>query len=203
MRYLIISIALFLVSCGSYPKKSNFQTVEIVEKTIVNPYFSDSAKDYVYKADINLYKKKFSGIFIVKKTGKDQHRVVFTTEMGNKIFDFTYDKSDFKVNFILDKINKKVVVNVLRKDFKVLLKENPTIQSSFSSNDMAVFETEINKKKHYYHFDHPNGRLIKIVRTANGKEKVKFLFSEINDNIAKNIQILHENFQFRIRLKAI
>lgn len=176
--------------------------IETTDKSVTNSYFSDPSKDYIYKADINLYSRKFSGIFIVKKTSPDDHRVVFTTEMGNKIFDFSYRKDDFNIHFILDEIDKKIITNILRKDFLVLIKENVLVQDSFYYKSDTILETEIDKKQHYY-FIATDGQLKKIVRTNNGKEKVKFLFTEINDNIAKNIQILHENLQLQIYLKAI
>ncbi len=132
MRYLLISIVIFaLVSCGSYTKRNNFKSIETIDKSVTNSYFSDASKDYIYKADIDLYSRKFSGIFIVKKTGPNDHRVVFTTEMGNKVFDFSYGEDDFKINFILDEIDKKIITNILRKDFLVLIKENVLIQGSF------------------------------------------------------------------------
>ena len=68
MRYLVISIICsFAISCTSYVKKNNYKTVVLTENTIINPYFSDTEKDYVYKAKIKVYDHDFGGIFIVKK----------------------------------------------------------------------------------------------------------------------------------------
>ncbi|MGB5556166.1 MAG: hypothetical protein WBM83_16035, partial [Flavobacteriaceae bacterium] len=56
-------------------------------------------------------------------------------------------------------------------------------------------------KRHYYLKE--GGALQKISRTAHGKEKVTFLFSGINDNIAEEISIEHHNIPLIIKLKAI
>ena len=90
MRYLLSSIVLILfISCASYPKKNGFKASE--GQNFENPYFSDASKDYIYKANIEAFGNFFGGIFIVKKLGEDHHRIAFTTEMGNKIFDFTFN----------------------------------------------------------------------------------------------------------------
>ena len=86
MRFLIISICFLIVSCGTYPKKQKFQLDNSTIKNIENPYFSDVGIDYVYKASIDVYKRHFGGLLIIKKIGEQQHRVAFTTEMGNKLF---------------------------------------------------------------------------------------------------------------------
>lgn len=202
MRYLLSSILLMLlVSCASYPKKNGFSETNEQQKTITNPYFSDKAKDYIYKANIDAFGNSFGGMFIVKKLGEDHHRIAFTTEMGNKIFDFTFKGEEFKVNYILKKMDKKILINVLKNDFRVLIKENPSVEKAFQKASNSIYETRIGTKK-YYHFSSEEN-LTKVLRVGNGKEKVEFTFSEINDNIAEHIQILHQNFNLKIILKAL
>lgn len=196
MRYLLISICLLLVACSSYPKKNGFQIQEPSKKDIVNPYFSDKTKDYVYKAKIDVYKKSFGGIFIIKKIEENYHRIVFTTEMGNKIFDFSFEGNNFKVNYILDQIDKKILINILKKDFKALIEEKPFVLNTFSKDNNTIIETEFYNKKHYYYST--DQELKKIVRISNRKEKVEYLFSRIENNIAKHIKIAHKNIKFEI-----
>lgn len=200
MQYLLISICFLFVACGSYPEKQNFTELNTRNSNISNPYFSNQDIDYIYKANIDVYNKNFGGIFIVKKLGNRNHRIVFTTEMGNKLFDFSFIKNEFKVNYILDELNKNILINILKKDFKVLIEDNLDVANTYSSPDETVFKTNINNKKHYYF---KSQQLNKIVRVGNGKEKVIFLFSDINDNIAGQIQILHSNIRLEINLKSL
>ena len=201
MRYLLISICFLFVSCGSYPKKQNFQLDNSVSENLANPYFSDETKDYVYKASIDVYDKHFGGLLIIKKIDKNNHRVAFTTEMGNKLFDFTFIEDDFKVNFILDELNKKMLINILKKDFKVLITEKLKVSNSFKKNNNRIFETTIYNKTHYYFFN--ESQLTHVVKTKNGKEKVEFLFTEISANFADQISIKHNNIKLEIILKSI
>ncbi len=192
---------LLFVACGSYPKEQSFEKAISEKVEINNPYFSDSEKDYVYRADIKVFKNSFSGIFIVKKLGDEHHRIAFTTEMGNKLFDFEFEAKKLKINHILPEMNKKMLINVLKHDFFALIEEKPFSVNSYFKGDLRLSESELLSKKHYYLFE--NGELKKIVRTGGGKEKVSFLFSEINDNIANDIQIKHRNIKLKIYLKRL
>lgn len=202
MRYLLSSILLILcLSCASYPKKNGFTETISQQNRITNPYFSNAAKDYVYKANIEAFGNSFSGILIIKKLGDEHHRIAFTTEMGNKIFDFSFKDDDFKVNHILKKVNKKILINVLKNDFRVLVKEKLFIERVFQKDSNFIYKTRF-WNKNYYHFLSEE-KLKKVVRTNKGKEKVAFTFSEINDNIANEIEILHQNISLKILLKAL
>lgn len=202
MRYLLSSILVVLCfSCASYPKKNGFTVIDSQKDTITNPYFSNTAKDYVYKANIEVFGNSFSGLLIIKKLGIEHHRIAFTTEMGNKIFDFTFLRKDFKVNHILKKMDKKILINVLKNDFKVLVKEMPVVEKVFQKDSQSIYKTRISNKNYYYYLS--TKKLDKVVRTSKGNEKVVFKFSEINDNIANEIEILHQNISLKIFLKAL
>ena len=201
MRFLLISVCFLVVSCGSYSKNQGFKLKTSSTEIIKNPYFSNADIDYIYKASINVYGNHFSGLLILKKIEESKHRVAFTTEMGNKLFDFTFAENSFQVNFILDQLNRKMLINVLKNDFKVLITENLQVINTFSEANTDVFETSIYNKNHYYYFE--NKQLTQVVRTKNGKAKVQFLFSEINNHLADQIDIKHHNIELDITLQSI
>ncbi|MBU2938197.1 hypothetical protein KO494_01470 [Lacinutrix sp. C3R15] len=199
MRYLLISVCFFCFGCASFSKKNNFNPAAITGN-INNPYFANPKQDYIYKANIEVYDNTFGGIFIVKKTDKHQHRIVFTTEMGNKLFDFSFNKDLFKVNYILDDLDKKILINILKKDFKVLISENLKTEETYSLNTTTIKKTTLDNKTYYY-FETPE--LSKVIRANYKKEKVRFLFTKINDTIAQEIEITHTNIKLKIKLKSI
>ena len=202
MRFLLTSLLLMLcISCTSYPKRNHFNPTVTSRVSILNPYFSDTAQDYIYRANIKAFDKNFSGIFIVKKLGIEHHRIAFTTELGNKIFDFTFEGDKFKVNHIVKELDKKLLINVLRNDFEVLVKENPLLEKTFVYKKDTVYQTTILGKDHF-HFCRQK-QLYKITQIKRGKHKVEFLFSEINDDLANYIEINHRNLRLSIRLKSI
>ncbi|MFH6602753.1 hypothetical protein ACEZ3G_04640 [Maribacter algicola] len=168
---------------------------------LLNPYFSQISKDYVYKARIKAFDKSFGGIFIVKKLGEDHHRIVFTTEMGNTIFDFEFIDEEFKINRILPEMDKKALKNILKSDFLALISAKPEIFEMFAKTENTIVAAEILSKKHYYWFT--GEQLTKISRTAREKEKVTFSFSRINNNIAEEIRIIHQNVKLEIILTLL
>lgn len=200
MRFLLISCCVLLVACGSYPKKQNLTPVDATQTVVVNPYFSDVSKDYVYKANIDVYGNSFGGLLIIKKIDTQDYRIAFTTEMGNKLFDFSFVNETFKVNYCIDELNRKLLLNVLKKDFKTLITENLRVKQQFKSRKNHIFETELYDKKHFYFL---SKQLDKIVRVGNGKEKVIVEFKNIKDNVASEIAIIHNNIKLNINLKTI
>ena len=201
MRFLILSLCLFIVACGSYPKKAGLIPTNLEVQTVSNPYFSDLAKDYVYKAQIEVYGNSFGGLFIVKKIEENHHRVAFTTEMGNKLFDFTFNGDDFKVNYIMEDLNKKMFINILKEDFSALIKEQLPVTEAYQNGNHTIYKTSILDQPYFYFIQ--NETLDKIVKAKAGKEKTSFLFQEISDNIADQITIKHQSIKLIIQLKSI
>lgn len=201
MRYFLINCSALLMACGSYPKKNDFKKTEITSLHLINPYFSDMDRDYVYKAKITFADKSFGGLFVVKKLGADQHRVVFTTEMGNKLLDFSFEGSAFKVNYILEEMNRKILINLLRKDFYILIHERPTVLQQYIKQDgSTLLEAKVGKSTYFYS-QHQN--LKKIIDTRHGKEKTVYDFSGVDDHEAQEIDIIHKNIKLSINLKSI
>lgn len=201
MRILLTSVLFLLVGCASYPTKNGFTRTQTIEQGITNPYFSDSSKDYVFKAQIEAYDKNFGGILAIKKLGEAHHRLVFITEMGNTIFDFTFKDNEFKVNKILEELDRKILINILKRDFSALILETPPIDKIFKKEAKTLKIGSVLNKKHYYLSE--NGQLLKIIRTGSEQEKVVFSFLEINDDIAEAIEITHRNIKLKITLSAI
>ncbi|MFS4454846.1 hypothetical protein [Maribacter sp. 2304DJ31-5] len=177
-----------------------FEEIAIPKKHILNPYFSDSSKDYVYKAVIKIHKRTFGGVLAIKKIASQEHRIVFATEMGNTLFDFSFKGNTFKINRILKEMDKKILVNILKKDFEALIKEKPVVIKYYSDQSNILIETKIGKNSHFYSFGEE--RLKQIIRVGPQKEQVIFSFSEINDNIAQHIKVLHKNLNLQITLNA-
>ncbi len=202
MRILLPSLFVFLLlGCASYAKKNGLQSIETIPKKILNPYFSDISKDYVYKAKIEAFDKTFGGLFIVKKLAPSHHRLVFTTELGNTIFDFTFQGEDFKINRILKEMDRQLLIKILKRDFKALIEERPQILRTFKRKGDTIYTTKILSKKHYFYYT--KGHLNTIARVKHGKEKVVILFSKIKNSMSEEVEISHKTFPLTIKLNGI
>ena len=200
IRFLLISIFFSLLfSCKTYQIKDAVATDNVIQ-VVQNQYFSDKSLDYVYKTHIEIYDSKMSGIFIAKRLNDSIHRLVLTTDFGNKLLDFEISENHFKVNFIMDNLNKKIIINTLRDDFRTLLQVNNKIFKTYKSKNEKIHQTENNQ---YYYVDEVSNALKKIIKTNKRKEKVIFTFNSKKATFADNINIQHYTIKLRIDFNQI
>lgn len=199
----LINFFVLLTSCATNTVVKDFKTKPLDVKTYNNPYFSNPDIDYVYKANIWIYGNELSGIFIAKKINESTHRVVFTTEFGNKLLDFEISESDFKVNSIVKELNKKIFITTLKTDFKLLLKKQYLVNEQLENQDYNVYKSENNNKFDYLFESKKDKKLYKIVQTSKRKEKINIFFTSENDTFAQNISIQHQNIKLNIKLNYL
>ncbi|SRX72229.1 hypothetical protein [Aequorivita antarctica] len=202
IRFLVISLLAcsILVSC-SLKTTEGLRQVHFNKSDVENPYFSNSEIDYVYKAKIAVYGKNFGGILIIKKTGPESHRVVFTTEFGSKLFDFQFEGNTFTKNFVVEDLDKKFIINILKDDFMLLVNESATVLAVYQSNNERVYKTQSDERFNFYFLEDTSEKLEKIVNTSKTKEKVEIDFTSSEENIAETIAIKHNNIKLEIDLK--
>ncbi|MFL9844654.1 hypothetical protein [Flavobacterium rhizosphaerae] len=202
--FLIISActALLFTSCAVQTVKG-YDAVPTAIQQYHATYFSDPETDYVYKAHISVYGKDFGGIFIVKKINDTTHRIAFTTEFGNKLFDFEITDDSFKVNFILEEFDRKIVVNTLKKDFMLLLKMNHEVMAQYENSKTTVYKSKDEKRYNYLFTDKATGSLKKLVNATKSKEKTVITYTPESEKLADSIIIDHKNIKLRIALEYI
>ncbi len=203
MRFLQISLVFFfLVSC-SLPTTRGLVEKSVEREYTLNNYFSNEKIDYLYKAQINIYNKNFGGILIIKKIENKHHRIVFITEIGNKIFDFEINNDDFKINYINDDLNKRLILSILENDFVILVKQSVNVSKQFDSKEEHIYQSDFKQSNNYYFYKKNTKQLSKIISTSKNKEKVIIYFSKIKNEIANNIVLEHQDFKSKIDLTSI
>jgi len=157
----------------------------------------------VYKCQMEIYGNDISGILIIKKISETTHRVVMTSDFGNKMIDFEISENDFKLNYVLADLDKKMVINFLKNDFRELLRQKYIVSESFENEKFSVFQSEVDKKNYYLSFNKENSLLTKIVFTKNNKEKINFSFEAKKPTFAEMINLEHKDFKINIKLFQI
>jgi len=200
IQFLLINcfLAIVLISCGSVTK--NYTSKKLDKTSYTVSYFSDSKTDYVYKTNISVYGNELSGIFIAKKINDTTHRVVFTTEFGNKLMDFEISENDFKVNSIVSELDRKILINTLKEDFRLLLKKEYQIQEQFENESADIYKSADGKRDNYIFISKKDQKLEKIVHSSKTKEKFTLLFNSENNIFAEKINITHQNIKLKIEL---
>jgi hypothetical protein len=193
-------LVLVLSSCSTNKVVQDYTTVALEKKTFEVPYFSNPTMDYVYKANITVYGNELTGIFIAKKINDTTHRVVFTTEFGNKLMDFEISETDFKVNFIQEELDRKIVVNTLTNDFRLLLRSHYIISEQFENNENKVFMALDKDKMNYLFVSKTANKLSKIVHASKRKDIINLFYTSEKDIFAEKIVIQHQNIKLKIEL---
>ncbi|WP_299901609.1 hypothetical protein [uncultured Aquimarina sp.] len=205
MRYLYISILLLsFYSCKVTTVKDYIESDVKESDTFENLYFASSSIDYVYKADIKVYGNEFSGILIIKKISEDKHRIVFTSQFGSTFFDIELENDSFKINSVVEQLNRKIILNTLIRDFSLVVDENGPVIGKYYNDSYNVLKNRNGKRSNYYFYRISDKRLDKIVQATKMKEKVIVSFNKVsNDQVAKNIKIDHKNIKLNIQLNFL
>ncbi|MBL7881141.1 MAG: hypothetical protein JNN23_14970 [Chryseobacterium gambrini] len=202
LRNLAYSLIFILfTSCKTY-RLTDAKPISSSEKAVENLYFS-SKEDYVYKCQMDIYKNHVSGILIIKKISETTHRVVLTSDFGNKLIDFEISEDDFKLNYVLPDLDKKIVINFLRNDFQQLLKQKYPVTESFENENSKIYLSKMDKKGYYLFFNKENNLLKQIVYTKNNKEKIDFTFDAKKNTFADSLNLQHKDFKINIKLFQI
>lgn len=202
--FLLINLFFLLVlsSCASNVVKG-YTPITLEKKSIEIPYFSNSEIDYVYKANISVYGNELTGIFIAKKINETTHRVVFTTEFGNKLLDFEISEKEFKVNSIAEELDRKILINTLKTDFRLLLRKNYLVEKQFENALDKVYQSKDGNKYNYLFVSKTDEKQYKIVHSTRTKEKISISFDSENNIFAKRIVIQHNNIKLKIELNYL
>lgn len=198
--FLLISSFFMFTSCAVKTVAGYAPVDQTAPNEFKVSYFDDANADYIYKAAINVYGNNLGGIVIIKKTGENSHRVAFTTEFGNKLFDFTFREDEFIVNYIMEDLDRGIIKNTLRDDFRLLLKKSHPVESVYENAENIVYKSKDDKRFNYLFADKKSGILVKMVNATKAKEKVEISFADVTSALAKNIIIAHKNIKLRIEL---
>lgn len=202
LRNLAYSLIFTLfISCKTY-RLHDVKPITASEKTVENLYFS-SKEDYVYKCQMDIYKNHVSGILIIKKINATTHRVVLTSDFGNKLIDFELSENDFKLNYVLPDLDKKIVIIFLKNDFQQLLKQKYPISENFENENSKIYLSKIDDKTYYLFFNKEDQLLKEIVSTKNNKEKIDFTFDAKKHIFADSLNLQHKDFKINIKLFQI
>lgn len=194
-RLTILLLATSLALIGCKPARVSLSQT----RHIVNSYFSNPAKDYVYRTTINVYGNDLSGILIAKKINDSVHRAVLTTDFGNTLLDMEIGPDAVLVNSIVQDLDRKIIVKTLGDDFRMLFREQYLVvhDSVASGKDTLIYKSIEGKTP--YTLRLTKGRLCSILRGKSKKPKVMIEFTSRNDTFAE--QVLIEHFAVRLKIR--
>ncbi len=203
MRYLlVISFIIISIGCSKSPY-SSLQKSDADKLCIAK--FKPLFTSILYNTKIDVVGKHLSGLLLFKTMPDSSIRVVFTNEMGAKLFDFEYRNSGFKSLYCISQLNKKIVIRQLKEDIGYLIMDaiNFSSASVKQNNNQLYFEFANKKTKTYYITDDNCLKLLRIENVSKNKKKIVIDLGDYKSGMPDSVNIAHQLFQFNISLKQI
>ncbi len=204
--FCLSSLFVTIVSCSPTQNYSLRKKGFVAESDIHSIVNRDNS--LLYKAEITLYNRYYSGLIVLKQTDSITSHLVFITELGMKMFDFEIRNNQFKLIYVFEPLNKPEVLDLLESDMKLILLQNliNTEANIFEQENKTgyIYQTAKGNLKYYYFVNAGTKTVEKIIVRGNlgWKEKVNYLYNE-NLN-AKQILLKHKGFiRLRIELTSI
>lgn len=203
MRYLLLSSCLFfLAGCTSSYKQLQKTEGDASCLQKFRPRFTT----VIYTAQVNIIGNYLSGLLVIKTMPDSSMRLVFTSEMGLSLFDFEFTANgEFKVHYIIKKMNRKAVIKTLRQDFELILMRGLSTEASriYRNNDSIYYAFPQEKGSNYYITGPDCNELLGIEKASKRKAIVLAVMKNYVNGIPDTIGISHTKFQFTIGLKRL
>jgi len=121
---LFVSVILILIYACSPAK--NTIGVDPLSGNSPSPCFAGTFEKALYKASLDIKKQHMGGFLLIKKISDSVHRIVFANEIGMTLFDLGFHSNQFKVYFVFEPLNKKILLRLFEKDFRQLIFDDKT-----------------------------------------------------------------------------
>jgi hypothetical protein len=203
MRYLHYSLLLLLIACASeYKTRKPASLDEACIQKIKPP----GIKTSWYTTHIDVIGKHISGLLLMKEMPDSSKRVVFTNEAGVTFLDFEFRADgSFQVKQVIKQLNKKAVVQVLRKDFELMLgiPFRKGISEAWEQDGERYFGSPQKKETAYFITGADCASLRRIELGSKRKKKVTVEMWGSDRTAPDSVKVKHYTFNMVIGLKKI
>ncbi|HTF29872.1 MAG TPA: hypothetical protein VK625_13555 [Flavitalea sp.] len=203
MKYLLfISLVLMLSGCNRVYKNLAAAEGRVEDLNKFRPAFTTA----LYKARVNVISHYLSGLLMVKEMPDSTIRLLFSSEMGLKFFDFEFGKQGaFKVHYIIREMNRKPVIRTLRKDFElVMIRPGNEDRLTVKSDSSGLYYIFPNDKGYYTYLTASDGSRLRSMHRASKKRVIAeaLVYQQVPGQ-PDSISIRHTTFTMDIKLNKI
>lgn len=212
MKNLLLSsfIALLLTGCtfGHYGRLK-VKRYGTYRSTPPSSIFGDNFNSFLFKTNITVYGKDFSGLLVTKQMAPQDYRVIFTTELGMKLFDFEFKDTSFTLHYCVPQFNKPKLLKVIQHDIEILLMSNLNqYKITFLTDSKGVYDIKkIDPKSdnfsNYYFTEVASQHLVKIEHAKKRVKKTTFDLSDYKNDFPNHIMIKHHDIKLKIELNLL
>lgn len=159
-----------------------------------------------YNASVDVVGKHLSGLLLIKNMPDSSKRVVFTNEVGVTFFDFGFaGQGDFKVYNVVSQLNRKAVIETLRKDFELILclPFRNRLYDRFVAGDEVYFGVKQKSETAYFITSKDCASLQRLEWGTARKRMVSITTPGSGYPSPETIALVHLNFDMQIKLTRI
>jgi len=204
---LLNSFIIILISSCSLGHYGKLKKVNTIKDSLPHSIFGENFNSFLFKTNIRVYGKEYSGLLVTKQMEPNDYRVIFTTELGMKLFDFQFKDSTFTLHYCVPQFNRAALLNTIQKDIEVLLMNNLKTHSSSvytdAKNTTNIIKIDFGKTQNYYFINQEQKQLIKIEQAKKNRKKTTFTLGNYIDNFPNNILIQHHDIKLKIELNLL
>jgi hypothetical protein len=207
MRNLLLSslLVLLLTACklGHYGKLKKTGDASPPPGSI----FGDNFNSFLFKTNITVYGKDFSGLLVTKQMAPQDYRVIFTTELGMKLFDFEFKDTSFTLHYCVPQFNKPKLLKTIQEDIRILLMNDLKDKAFDKLEDKkglyTVLRAREGKLYNYYFIEKSSNHLVKIEHSKKRVKKIIFTLGNYQNDFPNDVLIKHYNIKLKIKLKLL
>lgn len=201
----ILSIAICGCTLGHYKKLQPLPLSAALP--VFKPVFDDHFNSFLFKTNLSIYGKAFSGLLIVKQMQPADYRVIFTTELGMKLFDFEFTDTAFTTHYCVPQFNRPALLRTIQQDMEILLMSRLSSQPSEplidKENKYIVFKLKQDNFSNYYFKEKTTQHLVKIEHAKRNIKKTTFTLENYAEEIPGKIQVQHHDIKLKIELTLL
>lgn len=208
MRNLLLSslITLFLSAC-TFGHYGRLKKVDNNPPSSPSSIFGDNFNSFLFKTNITVYGRDFSGLLVTKQMAPQDYRVIFTTELGMKLFDFEFKDTSFTLHYCVPQFNKPKLLKTIQEDIKILLMndiKNKSFDKLSDPKDLyTIYRSTEGKMSDYYFMERSSNHLVFIEHSKKRVKKIIFTLSNYMNDFPNTVLIKHYNIKLKIELNLL
>lgn len=201
MKNLVLnSLFAFLFTCTLFSAQAQNKETTLSENKFPSVFIGDSAR--LYKCQIHVFGKYYSGLLMSKKTSIDTTRLVFVTELGMRMFEMAVVKNEILPLYFFEPLNKEKYKTILQQDLGaifMLAAQTPPVEIITKENKSIIKKKISNKLFYVLKLENEKPKRAELKKRVGKKLIVNYSHSE-NQKYFSRAYLKHKGF---LRVKII
>jgi hypothetical protein len=205
LKNLYLSSVFILLTSCAIPLKYKLIEQRKITGIDVQPLVSAN-NTMLYKAQIFLFNKYYTGLLLHKQTDSTTSHLVFVTEVGIQLFDIEIKKDSLKMAYCFGPMNKPKITNLLENDLGLILLYPLLNQTAkiYTNQENKIYSIKGKGRKYFFYTEGNSPQIAKSLVKGKLFTKQKTVYKYGADNLPESVSLKHKGLlRLRIKLNRI